>query len=273
MTKQSLILSTALIFSATTASAHHGTSAHFDHDKEINVEGVVTEMKFVNPHSYLYFDVIDDSGEVVPWRCEMVEAGTLRRAGLTSEILAPGTVVRVNGQPARRENAVCYLETMTLTDGTTISHRGQIGRGGASFTPSAATLGIDAGSSIDNSIVLAQGGSEAANRKIVPVPSEGLFGYWADGTRSSLNANARNAAELQAQAMGARETGNAIAEATTGGMGAGGMGDGGGMGTGGDATSARGGGMGTGGGGMGTCLLYTSPSPRDRQKSRMPSSA
>ena len=24
---------------------------------------------------------------------------------------------------------------------------------------------------------------------------------------------------------------------------------------------------------MGTCLLYTSPSPRDRQKSRMPSSA
>ena len=25
--------------------------------------------------------------------------------------------------------------------------------------------------------------------------------------------------------------------------------------------------------GMGTCLLYTSPSPRDRQKSRMPSSA
>ena len=25
--------------------------------------------------------------------------------------------------------------------------------------------------------------------------------------------------------------------------------------------------------GIGTCLLYTSPSPRDRQKSRMPSSA
>ena len=25
--------------------------------------------------------------------------------------------------------------------------------------------------------------------------------------------------------------------------------------------------------GFGTCLLYTSPSPRDRQKSRMPSSA
>ena len=27
------------------------------------------------------------------------------------------------------------------------------------------------------------------------------------------------------------------------------------------------------GGDLGTCLLYTSPSPRDRQKSRMPSSA
>ena len=29
----------------------------------------------------------------------------------------------------------------------------------------------------------------------------------------------------------------------------------------------------TGGGNRGSCLLYTSPSPRDRQKSRMPSSA
>ena len=31
--------------------------------------------------------------------------------------------------------------------------------------------------------------------------------------------------------------------------------------------------VGTGGAANGTCLLYTSPSPRDRQKSRMPSSA
>ena len=30
---------------------------------------------------------------------------------------------------------------------------------------------------------------------------------------------------------------------------------------------------GEGSGALGTCLLYTSPSPRDRQKSRMPSSA
>ena len=32
-------------------------------------------------------------------------------------------------------------------------------------------------------------------------------------------------------------------------------------------------GNGVPGGGGGGCLLYTSPSPRDRQKSRMPSSA
>ena len=40
------------------------------------------------------------------------------------------------------------------------------------------------------------------------------------------------------------------------------------------ANSAAAGGGGSGGGSKGGgCLLYTSPSPRDRQKSRMPSSA
>lgn len=196
-------LCSAALLSAPTLNAHHGTSAHFDHDKDVTVEGVVTEMKFVNPHSYLYFEVAGENGQSVPWRCEMVEAGTLRRAGLTTEILAPGTVVKVYGKPARREDAVCYLETITLIDGTTISHRGQISESDKSFTPSAASLAITPTSSSADTIILAEGGSEAANRTIVDVPTEGMFGHWADGTRYALNR--QNRVQRQGQGQNQRQ--------------------------------------------------------------------
>lgn len=187
MKKCLLTLSLILLILANNAIAHHGTSAHFDHSKDIMVEGVVTEMKFVNPHSYLYFNAVGDNGESVPWRCELVESGTLRRAGLTKEILAPGTPVRVHGKPARREATACYLESMTLTDGRTISHRGQIAEGGEGFTPNAELKSLDANYAADETEILAYGGTEAKNRKIVDVPIEGMFGHWADGTRRALN--------------------------------------------------------------------------------------
>ena len=37
--------------------AHHGTNGQFDHSKSIEVSGIVTKLRFVNPHSYVYFDV------------------------------------------------------------------------------------------------------------------------------------------------------------------------------------------------------------------------
>ena len=46
---------------AGTAFAHHGI-VNFDLNKEIDVAGVVTELRFVNPHSWLYFDVTGEDG-------------------------------------------------------------------------------------------------------------------------------------------------------------------------------------------------------------------
>ncbi len=51
--------------------AHHGIAAQFDTSTTFEISGVVTELEFVNPHAYVYFDVTGPSGEVVPWRCEL----------------------------------------------------------------------------------------------------------------------------------------------------------------------------------------------------------
>lgn len=64
------------------ASAHHAVNAQFDVTKEASLEGVLTKLDNINPHTYWYFTVKDASGKAQSWALESVGAGSLRRAGL-----------------------------------------------------------------------------------------------------------------------------------------------------------------------------------------------
>ena len=57
--------------------AHHSSNPHYDPNKPIKLEGVVTSFKIVNPHAYLYFDVTNEDGTVTNWNCEMSAASQL----------------------------------------------------------------------------------------------------------------------------------------------------------------------------------------------------
>ena len=115
----------AILFSLAASSsvlAHHSSAPHFDRDSEVIVAGVVTELKFVNPHAYLYFDEEKD-GERVGWRCELSSATRLARTGWSADMFSVGQKITVNGAPARREDNVCFLNSVTLDDGTVITRR------------------------------------------------------------------------------------------------------------------------------------------------------
>jgi hypothetical protein len=107
---------------ATSVLAHHSSAPHFDRDIEITVAGIVTELKFVNPHAYLYFDEEKD-GELIKWRCELSSANRLARFGWSADMFTVGQKITVNGAPARREDNVCFLNSLTLDDGTVITRR------------------------------------------------------------------------------------------------------------------------------------------------------
>ena len=123
--KLSRLLSTSflavIVFFSVAVSSHHSVSPHFDTSKEIVIENaVVTEWKFVNPHAYLYFDVLSTNGEVDSWRCESSGATVLRRVGWTKETLKPGQKVTIIGNPAWREENVCSIDSIILENGTVI---------------------------------------------------------------------------------------------------------------------------------------------------------
>lgn len=110
-----ILISTALLANA--SHAHHGARNQFDLSRSIEVEGVITKLRFVNPHSYVYFDVSKEDGSAENWRCEMRAAMVLKRSGWTKDMFTPGTRIRIEGAPARLEPHGCYVNRLQLGDG------------------------------------------------------------------------------------------------------------------------------------------------------------
>ncbi|MGI9260041.1 MAG: DUF6152 family protein, partial [Gammaproteobacteria bacterium] len=103
------------------AGAHHGSAPHFDPDDIVTLVGAVKELRFVNPHSWLHFEVENSDGATVEWRCELAGATLLTRRGWSAETLIPGEPIRVTGAMARREDNACAIRSLILADGTDIS--------------------------------------------------------------------------------------------------------------------------------------------------------
>jgi hypothetical protein len=111
-------------FCAPAAYAHHGFGT-FDMTKEIEITGTVTNLAFVNPHSWLYLDVTNADGTRVPMRCEMRSATTLRRSGWVPEMFPVGDQVTIKGSPDRNEATACYVSTLVFADGSLLDRYGQ----------------------------------------------------------------------------------------------------------------------------------------------------
>jgi hypothetical protein len=109
---------------AANAFAHHGI-ANFDLNKDIAIRGTVARLAFVNPHSWLYVNVVGEDGKTAEWQCEMRAATVLRRSGWSEAMFTPGSPISITGSPDRKEPNTCYLGTIMFADGTSMDRYGQ----------------------------------------------------------------------------------------------------------------------------------------------------
>ena len=116
-----------------TAHAHHGVNGQFDTSQTIEVSGVVTRVRLVNPHSYVYFDATSDDGSIEEWRCELSSGSLLKRKGWTKSLFADGTEITIVGSPARNEDNACYTQTITFADGNTIGRQDTLDESGVAI--------------------------------------------------------------------------------------------------------------------------------------------
>ena len=96
-TRSSTALTVAGVLWAVPAAPHHAFSVAFDLQRPVAVEGLVTEVKWENPHSWIFIDAKRHDGTVEQWRFETQPPNTLRRTGVTAAMLKPGITVTIKG--------------------------------------------------------------------------------------------------------------------------------------------------------------------------------
>jgi len=106
-----LFAGVVLLAGAGRVFAHHSFSAEYDSTQKVELEGVVTQFVWRNPHSFMKIDVTDKDGTKKSWALEWGSTGQLSQAQITRTSLKPGDKVLVTGEPARDPAAPRLLIT------------------------------------------------------------------------------------------------------------------------------------------------------------------
>jgi len=99
----------ALALLAVPVIAHHSTAA-FDNEAVVKIEGEVTQVRWINPHASFKLEGTAEGGPDGLWTIEMTAPNVLINQGWKRSSVSPGDKVTVFANPLR--NAV------TLNDGS-----------------------------------------------------------------------------------------------------------------------------------------------------------
>ena len=104
-----------VVIAAAPAVAHHAFAAEFDASKPISLQGTITRMEWVNPHSWVHLDVTQSDGTVEKWMVEGGPPTSLLRRGFTKKDLRLA--------PRYSSRATCPRTAPTRPTGATLRSR------------------------------------------------------------------------------------------------------------------------------------------------------
>jgi len=138
MRATSLAVSLILLatFSPRASAAHHSFGAEYDDKQPITISGTVTRIEWTNPHSYIFLDVKDSSGQVTNWKFEGYPPGVLYRTGWKRNVtMKAGDTVTIFGWRARNGANWGHSRQITFADGKKLYFGPPAGTGDGGATP------------------------------------------------------------------------------------------------------------------------------------------
>ena len=84
------------------AAAHHSFAAEFDNSIAVTLQGVITSVEMINPHSFIYIDV-KTHGTIEHWALEGPGPFQVRRRGLDLAFVKVGDTVGTCGYLAKSD--------------------------------------------------------------------------------------------------------------------------------------------------------------------------
>ncbi|MFT3905270.1 MAG: DUF6152 family protein [Steroidobacteraceae bacterium] len=115
-------LTLASLAAAGVALAHHST-AQYDHEHKVLVEGTVERFKWTNPHSWMFVKVPDGKGGEEEWALEAGTPVQLMNIGWTKEKIKPGDKVKVVAVIARDGTKRGEIQSVITAAGETLKNK------------------------------------------------------------------------------------------------------------------------------------------------------
>jgi len=101
MRKFALLPASVLLVAGSHAIAHHSVWAEFDNGRPLDMRGRFVEMDWINPHSWVHFEVTMDDGSTVVWAAETPPPNQLIRQGWRRSEIKPEDEIVVRGYAAK----------------------------------------------------------------------------------------------------------------------------------------------------------------------------
>lgn len=112
------LVASGIVTVAQSAGAHH-SAAMFDDEKVMELQGVVKELQWTNPHIWLQV-IVEDKGAKTEWSVEGGSPNTLSRRGWRATSFKPGDVVTVRLNPMKDGTPAGGFVGAKFADGRTI---------------------------------------------------------------------------------------------------------------------------------------------------------
>ena len=94
----------------------HHSHGNYQMTEYIQVEGTVQQIHWINPHSWIYLDVIDDEGQTVVWALEGANVAALRRRGWAEDSIQAGDTISARCHQLRDRSNGCLLGHLTTDE-------------------------------------------------------------------------------------------------------------------------------------------------------------